>query len=122
VQAQSPREERLVELERIENFPVAMRLLPRTLRSHLQAIYDVARVIDDTGDEGNGNRTAALIELRTRLAEVWSDDPPTSGALGRLVPTVRACALEVEPFNRLIEANLQDQSVRRYPRRGDLLQ
>jgi squalene synthase HpnC len=121
IRTDSQRDRHLVELERAENFPVALRLLPRTLRGHLQAVYDVVRVIDDTGDEADGNRTAALIQLRDQLNTVWSDHPPTSGVLGRLVPTARACTLDADPFHRLIEANLQDQSVQRYPTRPELI-
>ena len=43
-----------------ENFPVASRALPRPVRSHLLAIYGVARVVDDTGDELAGDRMGAL--------------------------------------------------------------
>lgn len=115
------RDRRLDELERAENFPVALRLLPPTVRVHLRALYDVARVIDDTGDEVDGDQSAALLRLRAELRRVWGDDPPTSGVFARLAATVRACGLDAEPFDRLIEANLQDQTVSRYPRRSDLL-
>lgn len=117
-----PRDRRLAELERAENFPVALRLLPRAAGEHLRAIYDVARVIDDTGDEGAGDHTAELLRLRAGLARVWTQDPPERGVLARLVPAVRAGRLEPGPFDRLIEANLRDQRVRRYPRRSDLLE
>jgi squalene synthase HpnC len=115
------RDRRLAELEGAENFPVALRLLPPTVRVHLRAVYDVARVIDDTGDEVDGDQSAALLKVRAELGRVWSDDPPTSGVFARLVPTARACGLEAELFDRLIEANLQDQTVSRFPRRSDLL-
>ena len=39
----------LRERRRTENFPVALRVLPRDLRTHLGRLYDVARVIDDAG-------------------------------------------------------------------------
>src|SRR5690348_2175090 len=34
-----------------ENFPVALRLLPRRHRGHLAAVYGFARSVDDMGDE-----------------------------------------------------------------------
>ena len=34
-----------------ENFPVALRLLPRQTRTELFAIYGFARLTDDIGDE-----------------------------------------------------------------------
>ncbi|MCY3642937.1 MAG: squalene/phytoene synthase family protein, partial [Acidimicrobiaceae bacterium] len=43
-----------------ENFPVALRLLPRAVRDHLRAIYGYARLVDNLGDEYPGDRHAAL--------------------------------------------------------------
>lgn len=34
-----------------ENFPVALRVLPRSVRAHLSAFYGFARLVDDIGDE-----------------------------------------------------------------------
>src|ERR1700678_3524408 len=34
-----------------ENFPVALRVLPRRYRAHLTALYGFARLVDDIGDE-----------------------------------------------------------------------
>ena len=34
-----------------ENFPVALRILPRRYRAHLTALYGFARLVDDIGDE-----------------------------------------------------------------------
>jgi squalene synthase HpnC len=34
-----------------ENFPVALRVLPRSVRAHLTAFYGFARLVDDIGDE-----------------------------------------------------------------------
>ncbi|MGH3811276.1 MAG: squalene/phytoene synthase family protein, partial [Pseudonocardiaceae bacterium] len=97
-----------------ENFPVAFRLLPRQLRTDLVAVYDVARVIDDLGDAAAGDRTALLEEFRRDLTAVWEGGRPDHPVLRRLVPAVRARALDREPFERLIQANLLDQRVSRY--------
>jgi squalene synthase HpnC len=127
---------RLRAAERAENFPVALRVLPARYRTHLVAIYDVVRVIDDLGDEswddqgwhdqgwddqGKGDRTARLGAFATDLATVWAGGEPRSPVLRRLVPTVRACGLTQEPFDRLIAANLQDQEVARYETWDELL-
>ncbi len=125
--ARTARDPRLEGLEAGENFPVALRPLPRDLRRDLRAVYDVVRVIDDLGDERLDGRTTAvarttaLQRFRTELLRVWSDDPPAHGVLAALVPTVRARKLTVEPFDRLVQANLQDQVVTRYPTYADLL-
>jgi squalene synthase HpnC len=107
--------------ERAENFPVALRVLPRRFRVHLRALYDVARVIDDLGDSAPGDRTALLTAFGADLARVWQGGAPAERVLRQLDGTVRACGLEQEPFDRLIAANLQDQVVTRYQTYADLL-
>jgi squalene synthase HpnC len=117
-----PREQRAVEMEQAENFPVALRVLPRVIRVDLRAVYDVVRLIDDTGDEGGGDRTAQLEALSAELADLWQDRPVRTPALVRLRPTVRARRLPEEPFQRLVAANLQDQRVVRYADHDQLLE
>jgi squalene synthase HpnC len=116
--APGSREAELRALEAAENFPVALRLLPATHRRHLQAVYDVARTIDDLGDAAAGDpgsRTEDLRSFAADLRTVWRPDAsPQHPVLRRLVPTVRACRLDPEPFERLVGANLQDQRLSRY--------
>jgi squalene synthase HpnC len=108
--------------ERAENFPVALRLLPRALREDLRAVYDVVRTIDDLGDEGDpGAREAGLAAFADDLAGVWSTGEPRSPVLARLVPTVRRHQLPPDPFDRLVRANIIDQQVDRYETFSDLL-
>ena len=116
-----PDPDRLRALERAENFPVALRLLPRELRDDLRAVYAVVRTIDQLGDEGPGNRTAALHAFSRDLARVWTTGRPRSPVLAALVPGVRRRGLPRQPFDLLIAANLQDQRVTRYERFEDLL-
>jgi squalene synthase HpnC len=98
-----------------ENFPVALRLLPRQLRTSLVAVYDVARVIDDLGDQAAGDRTALLTAFGRDLARIWDGEPPPQHpVLRRLAPVVQAHRLDREPFRRLVQANLVDQRVHRY--------
>ncbi|MDX6210700.1 MAG: hypothetical protein QOE24_3091 [Frankiales bacterium] len=111
----------LRELQQGENFPVALRILPREVRARLVSVYDVARVIDDLGDRAAGDREGLLLEFRRDLAEVWSTGRPVSPVLQRLVPTVHGLGLTPEPFDRLVQANLQDQRVATYESFEDLL-
>src|SRR5947209_4568769 len=41
----------LARLARAENFPVALRVLPARVRRDLHAVYALARLIDDVGDD-----------------------------------------------------------------------
>ena len=122
---------RLREAEHAENFPVAMRVLPGVVRVHLRAIYDVVRAVDDIGDgDTPGDDTAAGPERVARLhgfgadlARIWTPGapPPEEPVLQRLVPTVRACGLDREPFDRIVAANIADQHVHSYRTWDDLL-
>jgi squalene synthase HpnC len=111
--------------ERAENFPVALRLLPRQVRQDLRAVYDVVRTIDELGDgpagQVPGGRTAALQDFAADLGGVWSGDRPRTPVLVRLVPVVRRRNLPQDPFDRLVRANLQDQQVTGYRTFEDLL-
>jgi squalene synthase HpnC len=97
-----------------ENFPVALRVLPRSVRGHLIAIYDVARTIDELGDSAEGDRAAALRDFSADLARIWAGEQPRAPVLRRLAPTVAATRLDQRPFQDLIEANQVDQRVHRY--------
>ena len=107
--------------QRSENFPVALRVLPRRLRTHLGVVYQVARVIDDLGDAAPGDRTAQLEAFAADLGTIWTGGTPQAPVLRRLADTVRACDLPREPFDKLIRANLVDQRVTGYPTLADLL-
>ena len=96
-----------------ENFPVASRVLPRRIRSHLLAIYGFARLVDELGDSAPGDRLAALDWLGEELERAY-EGRAEHPLLVRLEPTLRECALPRQPFIRLIEANRMDQQVKRY--------
>jgi squalene synthase HpnC len=99
---------------RAENFPVALRLLPRAARRDLLALYGFARLVDDLGDEAPGDRLAALDALEADLDRAYRG-AARHPLLRRLEPVLRAHELPREPFARLIEANRRDQRVGRYP-------
>ena len=128
-----------------ENFPVALRLLPRRYRGHLAAVYGFARSVDDMGDEAAPQERAALLdELEGdvgRLYRMVSRGPgggrtrgqaaggrenggpagtPRLSVVRAPAPAVVACAIPAQPFYDLIAANRQDQVVSRYATFGDL--
>ncbi len=104
-----------------ENFPVASWLLPGALRAHLLAIYGFARLTDELGDEAPGDRLAALDWLSSELDRSF-EGRATHPLLRALEPTIAACGLSREPFERLIEANRVDQRVHSYETWAGLLE
>jgi squalene synthase HpnC len=128
-----------------ENFPVALRLLPRRYRGHLAAVYGFARSVDDMGDEAAPQERAALLdELEADVGRLYRmvswglggaptgggtaggrgnegpGGPPRLSVVRALAPAVVACAIPAQPFYDLIAANRQDQMVSRYATFGDL--
>ncbi|MGW7199271.1 squalene synthase HpnC [Streptomyces chryseus] len=123
-----------------ENFPVAPFFLPRAWRDDLMAVYGYARLVDDIGDGdlAPGGADARLLGLDPALADdrlvmldafeadlrrvfAATGDGPRHPLLRALVPTVRRRSLTPQPFLGLIEANRQDQLVRRYKTYDELL-
>jgi squalene synthase HpnC len=104
-----------------ENFPVASLLLPRAVRRHLLAIYGFARLVDDLGDEAPGDRLAHLDRIERDLDRIYAGAAPSHPLLAELAATVHAFDIPRPPLGRLIQANRQDQTVRRYPRFEDLV-
>jgi squalene synthase HpnC len=99
-----------------ENFTVASRLSPRSLRRDLTRVYAFCRFTDDLGDE-SGDRAVAMRRLRRwrdETRESFDHDERTHPVLVALTDTVRSFGLEAQPFIDLIDANLQDQRVDRY--------
>jgi len=113
------------------------------------AVYGYARLVDDIGDgdlppggndaawlgvppDSADDRLAMLDAFEADLRQVFGtassdpcgQSPPATGPghpiLRMLRPTVRRCRLTPEPFLGLIEANRQDQKIRRYARYEDL--
>ena len=103
-----------------ENFTVASVLVGGEPQRHLRAIYGFARLVDDVGDEADGNRMALLEVVADELGRVY-DGSPRHPVMVELQRTVRACRLPSGPFARLIEANRVDQVQTRYRTFGQLL-
>ena len=98
-----------------ENFHVVSFLLPRRLHQDFYNVYAYCRWADDLGDE-IGDRAESL-----RLLDWWRGE---LAALYRgrashpvfvaLQPTVERHAIPCQPFDDLIQAFIQDQTVTRY--------
>jgi len=110
-----------------ENFPVALRVLPRRLRVHLSALYGFARLTDDIGDEPlpgmpgdatpeqvTATRLKLLDELQADVRRIYTGEEPDLQVVKDLKHTVADCGIPAQPFYDLIAANRQDQLVTRY--------
>jgi squalene synthase HpnC len=104
-----------------ENFPVASRLLGARLRGSLLAIYGFARLVDQVGDDAEGDRTALLDWLDAEIDAIYEGDTPVHPAIRRMALVARESAIPAEPLRRLVEANRIDQTVRSYATFDDLL-
>ena len=102
-----------------ENFAVAGLLLGRANRDHLLAIYGFARLVDQLGDEVEGDRLAKLDVLEGEVDRVFGG-APEHPLMQRLQATARACSFPRDPFDRLIEANRRDQTQVDYRTFGEL--
>jgi len=96
-----------------ENFPVGG-LLPGRARPRLFAIYAFARLVDDIGDEAEGDRGELLDWVDGELGRGCRGEEPGHEAITAVAEQIRTGSLPVEPFRRLIEANRRDQRVDRY--------
>ena len=112
-----------------ENFSVALRVLRRSLRRDLLALYGFARFVDNLGDDpmdDSGNlrsaedRLAALDAAEHEL-DLAIDGTATHEIFVRLGETARRCRLGREDFVKLIDANRMDQAKSRYETWSDLM-
>lgn len=97
-----------------ENFPVALAVLPRALRTDLTAVYRYARHVDDLGDEAIGDRVAALHDVAADVHRLYAGATPHDPVVRGLARTVADRRLPMAPLLQLVEANLVDQQVTRY--------
>jgi squalene synthase HpnC len=103
-----------------ENFPVALRLLPKRPRTALTSVYAYARFVDDVGDEARGDRLA-LLDIVDRDVRALPNGRSELAPVQGLRPLV-ADGLDVQPLLDLIEANRRDQRVKRYGSFEDLVE
>jgi len=115
-----PGESAVLPLATQENFSVAARVLGRETGGHLMAIYGFARLVDQLGDELEGDRLAALAALEADLDRVYGGDPEHP-LMRSLQQSVRACGFPRGPFDRLIAANRRDQTQATYATFDDLV-
>lgn len=106
-----------------ENFHVATWFLPRLLKPHFHSIYAYCRVSDDLGDEvGDPEASLALLNRWGRELEACYRGEARHPVFVALRPTILECGIPIEPFQDLLVAFRQDQTVTRYKSMDDVLQ
>jgi hydroxysqualene synthase len=118
---------RQVDTAHYENFPVASRLCPASLRPAVMAIYRFARTADDLADEGDlpaACRLHQLAQFRSDLQAVVAGRPD-SGTWPAVFPALalqlRQQALPSDCLHALLDAFEQDVHNPGYADRGALL-
>jgi len=102
-----------------ENFLVVSWLLPRRLHQDMFNLYAYCRSVDDLGDEAEGDRLALLGAFRTQLQACFAREAGQPLFVA-LADTIGRHDLPIEPFERLIRANEQDQTIGRYESYADV--
>lgn len=99
-----------------ENFHVVSLLLPKELHQDFYNVYAYCRWSDDLGDEtGNPERSLQLLAWwRQELEALYAGHPPSHPVFVALRQTISRRDLPIEPFTKLLDAFVQDQTVIRY--------
>ncbi len=104
-----------------ENFTVVSAFLPRELRQHMYNVYAYCRWSDDLGDE------IPDPALAIRALEWWREEleacyagAPRHPVFVALKETIDRFEIPAEPFHHLLDAFVQDQTVKRFPTYGDV--
>jgi squalene synthase HpnC len=98
-----------------ENFHVVSFLLPKHLRQDFYNVYSFCRWADDLGDEiGDTRESLRLLAWWRGELEAMYRGQAAHPVLVALRTTVEKFGIPKEPFDRLIRAFIQDQTVARY--------
>src|SRR5215475_2755023 len=106
-----------------ENFHVVSFLLPKRLHQDFYNVYSFCRWADDLGDEiGDTQESLRLLAWwRAELQKMYAGEA-THPVFVALQGTAQRCRLPMEPFDDLIKAFEQDQTVTRYRNFEELFQ
>jgi squalene synthase HpnC len=113
-----------VSVAHYENFPVASRLVPASLRGAVVAIYAFARAADDFADEGDdppATRLARLDAYAAMLDCIERGETPSAAPFPALAAAIDRHGLPLEPFHDLLSAFRQDVLKPRYANFAEVL-
>ncbi len=98
-----------------ENFTVVSWLLPRHLRDDFRHVYAFCRWADDLGDEaGDRTRALQLLDWWRREIDACYAGAPRHPVFVALRQTIQRHDIPRKPFDDLVDAFAQDQTVVRY--------
>ena len=105
-----------------ENFSVLTRFVPDRMREGMCAVYAFCRWADDLGDEiGDPEKSLELLAWWRNELQACFDGRSSHPVFIALEPVLDRHQLPIEPFEALIGAFEQDQTVARYQTWDDLL-
>jgi squalene synthase HpnC len=113
-----------VSVAHYENFPVASRLVPASLRGAVLAIYAFARAADDFADEGDdppATRLARLDAYAAMLDRIERGETPSAPPFAALAAAIERHGLPLGPFHDLLSAFRQDVLKPRYANYAEVL-
>ncbi len=120
--AEAERYTRWLAAHHYENFNVVSWLLPRRLHQHFYNVYAYCRWADDLGDEvADPGRALELLDWWEEELRRCYAGGPSHAVFIALAATVREFDLPIEPFQDLLIAFRQDQTVHQYPTWQDVL-
>ncbi|MBZ6077985.1 presqualene diphosphate synthase HpnD [Microvirga puerhi] len=90
------------------SFYTAMRILPRSRREAMYAVYAFCRAVDDIADSGEpcADRARKLQAWRTEVDGLFHEHPPER--LSALAASVRTFALRSDEFHAVIDGMMMD--------------
>ena len=104
-----------------ENFHVVSFLLPKHLHQDFYNVYAFCRWADDLGDEiGDPAESLRLLSWWREELQAMYRGEASHPVFVALRSTVSRRDIPIEPFDRLIRAFEQDQTITRYPTFGDV--
>lgn len=110
--------------KRARNFYYAFKVLPKTKRQAMCAIYAFMRYCDDVSDSTSsvGSKRNDLEEWRSALDSALAGDYSQNGILPAFHDAVRTFRIPAEYFHELIDGAEMDLSITRYATFADLYQ
>ena len=105
-----------------ENFSVATWFLPERLRQHFFNIYAYCRISDDLGDEvGDPHASLEMLGQWQEELDACYAGNPRHPVFVALEETIQQFDIPKQPFDDLLKAFRQDQTITRYETFEDLL-